>query len=80
MDNLYKNITPQFGDTPEKIDTKRQSLVGYLNSKGSAPTAKGFGIDLHKFNSTRPVEPTNVQMRGGVPYQKVQGGWKRVQQ
>jgi hypothetical protein len=61
MDNLYKNITPQFGDTPEKIDTKRQSLVGYLNSKGSAPTAKGFGIDLHKFNSTRPVEPTNYQ-------------------
>ncbi len=59
MDNLYNNATPQFGDSPETTKKKEAALVGYINSKGSSPFTKGFGIDLNKFNSTKPIQSTN---------------------
>lgn len=84
MDNTFKNITPAPGDMDATVSTKREALVDYLKSKASAPTAKGFGIDLDKFASTKtpsaanPYEghtATNPQgqkiiMKGGswVPY------------
>lgn len=52
MDNTFKNITPMPGDLESTIETKRNALQGYLRSKASAPTAKGFGIDLSNFEST----------------------------
>jgi hypothetical protein len=52
MDNLNKNATPQFGDDDATIAKKRLALQGYLESKASAPTAKGNGIDLSRFAST----------------------------
>lgn len=52
MDNTFKNITPSPGDLESTIKTKRAALEDYLKSKASAPTAKGFGIDLDKFGST----------------------------
>lgn len=52
MDNLNHNATPQFGDNANTIKTKREALVGYLTSKSSAPTAKGYGIDLNKYPTT----------------------------
>lgn len=52
MDNMNKNTTPQFGDSDRTIGIKRNALVGYLQSKSSAPTAKGFGIDLKNFPTT----------------------------
>lgn len=53
MDNMHKNTNPQFGDNDNTTKTKRAALEGYLRSKESAPTAKGFGVDLSKFKSTR---------------------------
>lgn len=52
MDNVFKNTTPQAGDSEHKLAQKRAALQAYITSKSSAPTAKGFGIDLNKFNST----------------------------
>lgn len=76
MDNMNKNTTPQFGDNKNTIKTKRNALMGYLQSKSSAPTAKGFGIDLDKFNSTTPI--ADIKTYNGHTYQKVQGGWKLI--
>lgn len=63
MDNTFKNITPQPGDAESTVLTKRKALLDYLQSKSSAPTAKGFGIDLDKFKSTssRPEAGANVK-------------------
>lgn len=58
MDNMHNNITPQFGDSEETIKIKRNALENYLKSAASAPTAKGFGIDLSKHSSTAPLEET----------------------
>ncbi len=52
MDNMFANVTPQFGDNKNTLATKRNALMGYLGSKISAPTAKGYGLDLTKFRST----------------------------
>jgi hypothetical protein len=52
MDNMNNNTTPQYGDSQKTIDTKRAALVGYLKSKSSSPTNKGYGIDLGNFKST----------------------------
>lgn len=78
MDNTFVNVTPMPGDSEHKIRQKRQALREYLKSKMSAPTAKGFNIDLSKFESTKPLEFDEIQSMGGAKYKKVQGGWKRV--
>lgn len=54
MENTFHNITPAPGDTEATIKTKRNALAGYLQSKASAPVAKGYGIDLRRFQSTNP--------------------------
>ncbi len=80
MDNTFHNITPAAGDFDSTIKTKRAALVDYLRSKISAPTAKGFGIDLEQFNSTAAwQQPDDIKNFNGVPYKKVQGGWKKVE-
>lgn len=77
MDNTFKNITPQPGDMPSTISSKRESLQDYLKSKASAPRAKSFRIDLDRFGSTTTSRP-EIKTMGGVQYQKVPGGWARV--
>lgn len=52
MENTFKNITPAPGDSEYTVKIKREALGEYLKSKMSAPTAKGYGIDLQKFQST----------------------------
>jgi hypothetical protein len=52
MDNTFKNVTPAPGDSDKTIAEKRQALKDYLQSKASAPTARAYGIDLAKFDST----------------------------
>ena len=52
MDNTFKNVTPERGDTAHRIEEKRQALAEYLKSKASAPRAKSYGIDLERFGST----------------------------
>lgn len=56
MDNMEHNILPQVGDSTETTAVKRDALQQYLKSAQSAPTAKGFGIDLSKFQTTAPPE------------------------
>lgn len=53
MDNTFHNVSPAPGDTDAKIAAKRKALADYLQSKLSAPTARGFGIDLAAYNRTR---------------------------
>ncbi len=69
---MFENTTPQFGDSKDTINKKRDALLGYMKSKSSAPTAKGFGIDLKKFNSTAMdhVQPRQVKTVGSVRYER----------
>lgn len=52
MDETFHNLTPQSGDSEYKIQTKKQALINWLDSKKAAPTAKAYGIDLSHFRST----------------------------
>ncbi len=52
MDNMAHNTHPQAFDNDNTILRKREALKAYLASKESAPTARGYGIDLSKFSST----------------------------
>lgn len=61
MDETFANVTPKFGDTKDKIATKREALVNWLHSEASAPTAKGYGIDLNKYSSTQEKDYTPAQ-------------------
>jgi protein tyrosine phosphatase (PTP) superfamily phosphohydrolase (DUF442 family) len=69
MDNTFKNITPVGIDSAQDIATKRAALQAYLQSKISAPTARAYGIDLAKFESTAPYEsaaPAKAPGRGNA--------------
>lgn len=52
MDNTFHNITPSPYDSSADLETKRNALREYLQSKMSAPVAKSYGVDLSKFEST----------------------------
>lgn len=65
MDNVFHNTTPQFGDNARTIGIKRKSVEQYLSTKTSAPTAKGYGIDLSKFPST--------DIKGALPGAAIKG-------
>ena len=77
FDSIAKNMRPQFGDSDATLAKKRQTTLDYLASKASAPTAKGYGIDLAKFPST--AAPSTVKTMNGVKYKQVAGGWQKVQ-
>lgn len=65
MDNTFHNITPLPGDSEHKIQQKRQALQDYLQSKMSAPTAKGFGIDLTPmYQQQQPQMPQSMKHSG----------------
>jgi hypothetical protein len=51
--------TPGYRAFPGENEAKLRTTINYLSAKSSAPTALGFGIDLKKFNSTRPLEAPN---------------------
>lgn len=79
MDNMFDNTTPQFGDSKATIEKKRDALLGYMKSKSAAPTAKGFNIDLSKFNTTSMdhVQPRQVKTVNGVRYERGPNGEAR---
>lgn len=52
MDETFKNVTPQPGDSDAKIAIKRQALQDWMHSEVSAPTAKSYGLNLQNFAST----------------------------
>lgn len=51
------DLEPKGGDLDSTIQKKRAGLINFINQKKSAPTARGFGIDLNKFASTS-TDPT----------------------
>ena len=53
MDETFHNVTPQPGDTEGKLAYKRQALQKWMEAETAAPVAKGNGINLEAFNSTR---------------------------
>lgn len=57
MDNMDKNITPQLGDSDEKIAVKRQALQDYLLNGMAGTASKSHGIDLNRFSSTALPRP-----------------------
>ena len=74
---------PQPGDKESTVAAKRKAMEDFFDQKMAAPTAKGFGIDLGKFQSTAPKQQEQQQPEvktfQGVKYQKVAGGWKKTQ-
>lgn len=54
-----KNLIPANGDSEHKIQQKSTNLEDWLNSRQSAPTAKAYGIDLSKFQSTSVPQRAN---------------------
>ena len=79
MDESFRNLTPQFGDSKKTIQTKRKAMLDWMQSEQAAPTAKAFGIDLSKYKNTSMINETEIKKMNGVQYQKVNGGWKKVQ-
>ena len=72
---------PQPGDKESTVAAKRKAMEDFFDQKMAAPTAKGFGIDLGKFQSTAPKQQEQqpeVKTRQGVKYQKVAGGWNKI--
>lgn len=54
MDAVKNTMTPSgLTATRGENDAKGRTIHEYLASKSSAPIAKGYGIDLAKFNSTK---------------------------
>ena len=50
----FEEGMPQRWDSDETIAKKRDDFVSWLHNKSSAPTSKGYGLDLSKFWSTSP--------------------------
>jgi len=46
------NLMPEPFDKPDTVQQKKEALRVFMQNKREAPTAKGFGIDLDKFEST----------------------------
>ncbi len=65
MDETFHNLTPSPGDAPAKTAAKRQALMDWMHSETAAPIAKGNGLDLQQFQSTRagayPVQQQPVE-------------------
>jgi hypothetical protein len=68
QDNL-----PQPGDRDSTIAAKRKALEQFFNQKASAPTAKGFGIDLDRFQSTSTKPEANL-----TPQQQSFANWAKA--
>lgn len=60
FENLKKNLTPKGMSLDSTFATQRKAVVDYLRSKSAAPTAKGYGIDLSRFQSTAPYAETKI--------------------
>lgn len=72
MDAFLPTITPQVGDSKHTVDVKRQTLQDWYVAHSAAPTAKAYGIDLDKFNSTttNPIANLSPQQQSFVKWAK----------
>lgn len=64
MDETFHNLVPKPGDADAKIQYKRNALIDWLHSKKAAPTARGFGIDVNKFQNTGRSGVTSNPLEG----------------
>lgn len=78
MDETFRNITPSLLDSDAKSEPRRKALVDWITSRSAAPTSKGFGLDLAKFQSTSHDVGGQIKTMNGAKYQQVPGGWKRI--
>lgn len=63
--HTLQELMPKPGDMDAKIAYKRQALEAFINNKKSAPTAKGYGIDLSRSVGTnRPGTPRRNDKAG----------------
>jgi F0F1-type ATP synthase membrane subunit c/vacuolar-type H+-ATPase subunit K len=58
MENVRHNFMPHTFNSDLEVQERRKALEEYLNGKKSAPVAKGYGIDLERYRSTRAPEKT----------------------
>lgn len=65
MEEMKNRTIPHWLYSKGKTDIQRQGLQSYLQSKSSAPTAKGFGIDLNKFRSTNLAQARPISAPPG---------------
>jgi len=88
FDSAAHNLTPTNMDTEADTATRRKLVQSYIQSKSSAPIAKGYGLDLEGFGSTNvkgvgQQQPQSskpeIKTLAGKQYQKVPGGWKPIQ-
>lgn len=56
MEQVETSVLPSIMSTKDTDAHKRESLIQYLQSAASAPTALGHGIDLQRFQSTSMPE------------------------
>lgn len=66
FDSIHRTMTPSgLTASPGENATKRRTVLEYLQSKQSAPMARGYGIDLSKFDSTSPYQDKPVEETPG---------------
>lgn len=78
MDETFANVTPHLLDSGTKNETRRKALVDWMTSRSAAPTARGFGLDLSKYQSTSHDVGGQIKTMNGAKYQQVPGGWKKL--
>lgn len=85
FDSIHKNMTPSgISAFPGENKAKLRTVMEYLGSKSSAPQAKGFNIDLDKFQTTHQPgaeNPNEGKTATGPNGQKLimkQGKWVPV--
>jgi hypothetical protein len=58
MENVRHNFMPHTFNSDLDVTERRKALEDYLNAKKAAPIAKGYGIDLERYQSTKAPEKT----------------------
>lgn len=70
-DKILESVSPSSGDLQDTTDSKRRSLLDWIQTFSSAPLLKGNGIDLDQFKSTKPIltdKPGNTVIYKGKRY------------
>lgn len=61
-------LHPMPGDLPSTVASKKQAFKDFMLRKGSAPTAKGFNLDLNRFASTSVDPKSRFSPQQGAIY------------
>lgn len=75
--HAIKNLWPKLSDNAETVKLKRQQMERINNEKVNFPMLKSLGINPESFSQYQGN--AEIKTLGGVKYQKVNGGWRKVQ-